>query len=313
MALQKGVAQTIGIICYDGETPTAPADLAAEVSTDEGAFGAADNAPTSVGDGLVTLLLSATEMDGDVITVKLTSSNLEDQMAVYLTEADWTATEAGRIDATVSSRSTLTAAQVWAYGTRTLTTFGTLVADTAAAVWAAVTRTLTAFDFEVETEVDADALADALIAAGVASETFISRLLARRISIADFDISLTAGGQLVDDDGAISVVRDDDTTIAVVWEDQDITDYVIYMTVRPTRTSTDTDDTGATFQIIATITDAAAGEFEFTIGHEQTAECDLAPERTYWYDMQAITSDGAIKTLIIGQFSVLGDVTRRRT
>ncbi len=52
----------------------------------------------------MTLLLSATEMDGDVITVKLTSSNLEDQMAVYLTEADWTATEAGRIDATVSSR-----------------------------------------------------------------------------------------------------------------------------------------------------------------------------------------------------------------
>ncbi len=38
MALQKGVAQTIGIICYDGETPTAPADLAAEVSTDGGAL-----------------------------------------------------------------------------------------------------------------------------------------------------------------------------------------------------------------------------------------------------------------------------------
>jgi len=214
-----------------------------------------------------------------------------------------------RLDATISSRSTLTAAQVWEYGTRTLSSFGTLVADTAAAVWTYVSRTLTAFDFEV----DAEALADALIAAGVASETFISRLLARRISIADFDISLTAGGQLVGDDGAISVVRDDDTTIAVVWEDQDITGYAIYMTVRPTRTSTDTDDTGATFQIIATITDAAAGEFEFTIGHEQTAECDLAPERTYWYDMQAITSDGAIKTLIIGQFSVLGDVTRRRT
>ncbi len=114
MALQKGVAQTVGIICYDGETPTAPVDLAAEVSTDGGGFGAADNAPVSIADGLVTLLLSADEMDGDVITVKLTSSNLEDQMAVYLTEADWTATEAGRIDATVSSRSALTEAQVQA-------------------------------------------------------------------------------------------------------------------------------------------------------------------------------------------------------
>lgn len=104
MALQKGVAQSVGIICYDGETPTAPVDLAAEVCTDGGGFAAADNAPVSIADGLVTLLLSATEMDGDVVTVKLTSSNLEDQMAVYLTEADWTATEAGRIDATVSSR-----------------------------------------------------------------------------------------------------------------------------------------------------------------------------------------------------------------
>lgn len=47
------------------------------------------------------------------------------------------------LDATVSSRSTLTAAQVWANGTRTLSSFGTLVADVATAVWAAVTRTIT--------------------------------------------------------------------------------------------------------------------------------------------------------------------------
>jgi hypothetical protein len=36
-------------------------------------------------------------------------------------------------------------AAVWAAGTRTLTSFGTLVADVAAAVWAAATRTLTSF------------------------------------------------------------------------------------------------------------------------------------------------------------------------
>jgi hypothetical protein len=43
------------------------------------------------------------------------------------------------LDAAVSTRSTLTAAQVWANATRTLTSFGTLVAD----VWSYVTRTLT--------------------------------------------------------------------------------------------------------------------------------------------------------------------------
>ena len=47
------------------------------------------------------------------------------------------------IDATISSRSTLDAAGVWSYGTRTLSSFGTLVSDVATAVWVAGTRTLT--------------------------------------------------------------------------------------------------------------------------------------------------------------------------
>ena len=47
------------------------------------------------------------------------------------------------LDAKISTRSTLTAAQVWAAGTRTLTGFGTLVADVATAVWGAVARTIT--------------------------------------------------------------------------------------------------------------------------------------------------------------------------
>lgn len=51
---------------------------------------------------------------------------------------DMTANDAN-LDAAVSSRSTLTAADVWSAGTRTLTGFGTLVAD----IWSAVTRTLT--------------------------------------------------------------------------------------------------------------------------------------------------------------------------
>jgi hypothetical protein len=49
-------------------------------------------------------------------------------------------TELARIDATVSSRSTLTAANVWEHATRSLTTFGTLVSD----IWSNATRTLTA-------------------------------------------------------------------------------------------------------------------------------------------------------------------------
>lgn len=45
------------------------------------------------------------------------------------------------VNATISSRSSHAAADVWTVGTRTLTSFGTLVAD----IWAYSTRTLTAF------------------------------------------------------------------------------------------------------------------------------------------------------------------------
>lgn len=59
--------------------------------------------------------------------------------------------DVSNLDATVSSRSSHSAADVasavWAAGTRTLTGFGTLVADIATAVWGAAARTLTAFGF----------------------------------------------------------------------------------------------------------------------------------------------------------------------
>ena len=52
-------------------------------------------------------------------------------------------TRIANLDATISSRSALTAQQVWEYGTRTLSSFGSLVADAAAAVWGSLTRSLT--------------------------------------------------------------------------------------------------------------------------------------------------------------------------
>lgn len=56
-------------------------------------------------------------------------------------EMDSNSARLANLDATISSRSTLTAQQVWEYGTRTLSSFGTLVAD----LWAYTTRTLTSF------------------------------------------------------------------------------------------------------------------------------------------------------------------------
>jgi hypothetical protein len=83
-----------------------------------------------------------TKRVGDLQDLTAAAVNAEADAA--LADAGVTTTVTGRIDAAVSSRSTLTAQQVWEYATRSLTTFGSLVADMVAAVWGAVTRTLTA-------------------------------------------------------------------------------------------------------------------------------------------------------------------------
>lgn len=62
-----------------------------------------------------------------------------------LSNVTWSDTKAGYLDAAVTSRSSHSAADVWASGTRTLTSFGTLVADVATAVWGAGVRSLTTF------------------------------------------------------------------------------------------------------------------------------------------------------------------------
>jgi hypothetical protein len=58
--------------------------------------------------------------------------------ATALSNSVWTNAKAAFLDIAVSSRSSHTAAAVWAVGERTLTSFGTLATDTAAAVWAYV-------------------------------------------------------------------------------------------------------------------------------------------------------------------------------
>lgn len=62
---------------------------------------------------------------------------------------DEMALTSGVISSIRTGLSTLTAQQVWEYGTRTLTSLGSAVADIVSGVWAAATRTLTAFGFSV--------------------------------------------------------------------------------------------------------------------------------------------------------------------
>ncbi len=161
--LQRGVAFTIQTVCYDMVTPTDPINVATQISKDGGPFVATTNAPSVTSPGLVTVALTAAEMTCDRFAIKVTSSNLEPHIVPYYTEDSYTGDRAARLDATVSSRapsgeydtpmanldakvssrSTLTATEVWGNPGRTLTSFGTLVSDIATAVWSSVVRTIT--------------------------------------------------------------------------------------------------------------------------------------------------------------------------
>ena len=108
------------------------------------------------------------------------------------------------------------AAAVWGVGTRTLTSFGTLVADAATAVWSAAARTLTAFGFTVVTDaasrtaskatgfaVAGDAMnlaADAITAAKIADDALAAEHIATGAFTADAfaAASIEAGAFAVD-------------------------------------------------------------------------------------------------------------------
>lgn len=291
MAFERGVEQRISIITYDGQTPTQPTTPAVTLSLDGGAFAPAANSLTHIADGASTLLLTAAETDCAALLVRVTSDNLEPHVSAYYFEAAYTAARADHLDADISTRSTLTAQQVWEYAERTLTS----IAAVGAAVWAYATRTITGFTGDAADDIAALAAGGRIILSG--PETAIT---------------VTGDGACIQPRTAdITVTRDDDTQIQMQWAGANITDYTIYMTVRPTPTSTSTDDTDATFQVAAALTTPAEGVFTFTIGKTETDECEV--NRAYWYDVAAFAPGGEQTTLLKARFVVSGDVTRRTT
>lgn len=113
------VRDSTGAVITSWTSPTAV------VTKDGGATASSTNTPTEIGtSGLGYLDLTATEMNAYSTTIKVsvTNANSRDTVVVLITEGV-----------------TQTSTSVWAYGTRTLTSFGTLVAD----IWSYVTRTLT--------------------------------------------------------------------------------------------------------------------------------------------------------------------------
>ena len=134
MAWQYGVAQTVAVTFYSAGEPTAPTGaLSATISKDGGAFASISGTVTQIGAtacALLSLAIADTTCDAGVVKITDAGGTADDRYVEFTTEAEWTTTD-DLVD------------DVWAAGSRTLTGFGTLVADVATAVWTAVARTIT--------------------------------------------------------------------------------------------------------------------------------------------------------------------------
>lgn len=239
------------------------------VSSDGAAFANITTLPTvtpAAGKG-VKISLSAAEMNADNILVVF---------------SDAAGTEWDDLTILIQTSSVqiadLTPALVWAYASRTLTSFGTLVAD----IWSNATRTLT--------------MTAAAVVALITSSSEIERKRGDSWSISLTLGSITGYTSLWFSVKSNLKSPDTDALVQIKKNASGTGDGLIYLNGAA--------GTAALGSI--TINDASTGSV--TIALDETASADLAPIDGEW-DIQVLNA-GAINTIQQGVFRVTGDVTR---
>ena len=293
MAWQRGVAQTVPLVCYlDGE-PTAPtAPIVATVNVEGAGFGAATNAAASQGNGAVSVALEAVEV-GAWGFVRVVGANGAEGLQPYTAEGDWTAARAAAINTIATDVAGLDGDGI----------------PTPTEIWAAEDRQLTAFDFPVEAEVDTEEMAAAVVSA--IEETHGTGRYDAAGSIAAF----TAVERIITDEAAaLTFIRGDSHTVRYTLRDAltraalDLSAYTdVTMTIKPPEAREDDDDERAVAQIAGTITDATGGMVEFALDGTDTDGMTLGAD--YDYDVQGIAGE-TITTFIRGKARRIYDVTR---
>jgi len=122
--------------------------------------------PTNITAGTITTVTNLTNAptNGDFTAAMKTSLNAATPSVTVSDKTGFSLTAAydpaktvyavpGDAMALTSGERTTLAGVIWANASRTLTSFGTLVADIATAVWGAATRTLSTFGFTVTTDI----------------------------------------------------------------------------------------------------------------------------------------------------------------
>ncbi len=211
-------------------------------------------------------------------------------------------TRLANLDAAVSTRSSHSAADVWSVGTRTLTSFGTLVAD----IWSYTTRTLTSLSAlvsSIATSVWSYATRTLTqTAAQVAAVMSGSTITVTRGDTTTF--SLTGLGDITGYKEVWFTVKEnpsseaDSSSVLMIKESAGLA-YLNGATVATPYASTDAD---------LTVDDDATGDITITI--EALATGALSPRGGLSYDVQWKDGSDAIHTLTMGTFNVSTDVTR---
>lgn len=273
-------------------TPTlAAGDV--KVSKDGGSFSNITSLPTEIGStGALTVSLTATEMNADRVVVLFHDQSGDewcDQMVVINTASQQ-----------IDDLSTLTAASVWSYSTRTLTSFGSLVSDIAAAVWGYATRTITS---------------GGITAAEIWS--YVSRTLTQ--TAAEVQEAMTGTN--------IVIHRGDTWSWSLTGLGNISARTKLYFTLKSSTIHADSDalvqveETGGLLRLNGAavesgdggelaVDDETSGDITITLSAATTAQLTPAPGLVY--DVQMVTATG-VDTLTQASATVTADVTRSVT
>ena len=255
------------------------------VSLDGGNFANITTLPTQIQTtGMLPVALSADEMNADKITVLFhdaAGAEWQDAVVTIHTCGQTLDTIGGQTDDIGVAGAGLTAVPglVWAHATRTLTSLSALLSSIAAAIWTYATRTLTS--------------SAAATAAAVAGST---------ITITRGDtasVALTGLGNISTRDKLWITVkeRDDDTDAESIIQIEE-TGGLLYLNGAAAATAADGD---------IAVDDEAAGNITITIKPAATTTLTVG---TYDYDVQQLTTAGAVQTMTSGVFAVSKDTTR---
>jgi len=108
----------------------------------------------------------------------------------------------------------------------------------------------------------------------------------------------------------LEIIRGDTTQYTITFKDSvgapiDISGWTIFLTVKGS--IFDSDDKAVIKKDI-TITDGSGGQAVITLLPTDTA---TLPPLTYLYDIQVKTNTGEVYTVLLGDFTIIGDVTVR--